>query len=258
MSTPFQKFKSLHASNELFLLPNAWDARSAVMFQKSNFPAVATSSAAVANSLGYEDGENMSFDDYTFVIRRILSSITVPLTVDIETGYGNNDQQITDNVLHLADLGVAGINIEDSVIQKSDRSLKDATAFAKTITHIKKSLKARGLDLFINVRCDTYILNVDNKQQETVNRLKIYNNSGADGIFLPFISDEKDIVAAVENSTLPLNVMCVPNLPDFDTLNKLGVKRVTMGPFIFHKVYAGINQLSKAIIATKNFESILS
>lgn len=134
MSTPYQKFKSLHASNELFILPNAWDARSAIMFEENNFPAVATSSAAVANSLGYEDGENMSFDDYKFVIRRILSSINVPLTVDIETGYGTTNLEIAENILHLADLGVASINIEDSVIQKSGRALKDAAAFAKTIS----------------------------------------------------------------------------------------------------------------------------
>lgn len=258
MSTPYQKFTSLHAANELFLLPNAWDARSAIMFQESNFPAVATSSAAVANSLGYEDGENMTFDDYTFVIRRILSSINVPLTVDIETGYGNSDLEIAENVLHLADLGVAGINIEDSVIQKSGRSLKDAAAFAKTISFIKNKLQARGVDLFINVRCDTYILNVGNKQQDTIHRLKLYNESGADGIFLPFIRDEKDIASAIENSKLPLNVMCVPNLPDFDTLNKLGVKRVSMGPFLFHKVYAGINQLSNEILSAGTFSPVLA
>lgn len=258
MSTPYQKFKSLHASNELFLLPNAWDALSAIMFEENNFPAVATSSATVANSLGYEDGENMSFDDYTFVIRRILASTNVPLTVDIETGYGTTNLEIAENVLHLADLGVAGINIEDSVIQKSGRALKDAAAFTKTISFIKNKLQARGIDLFINIRCDTYILNVDNKQQETINRLKLYNGSGADGIFLPFISNEQDIASAVENTTLPLNVMCVPNLPDFDTLNKLGVKRVSMGPFLFHKVYGEINQLSKAILATKDFSPILA
>lgn len=257
MSTPYQKFKALHASSELFLLPNAWDARSAIMFQENNFPAVATSSAAVANSLGYEDGENMTFDDYTFVIRRILSSINVPLTVDIETGYGTTDLEIAENVLHLADLGVAGINIEDSVIQKAGRALKDAAAFAKTISFIKNKLKARGVDLFINVRCDTYILNIDNKQQETAKRLKLYSEHGADGIFLPFISNEKDIAAALQHTTLPLNVMCVPNLPDFDALTKLGVKRVSMGPFMFHKVYSEINQLSKAILTTKTFSRVL-
>jgi 2-methylisocitrate lyase-like PEP mutase family enzyme len=258
MSTPCQTFKSLHASDELFLLPNAWDARSATILQESKFPAVATSSAAVASSLGFEDGENMSFDDYTFVIRRILSSISVPLTVDIETGYGTTDLEIAENVLHLADLGVAGINIEDSIIHESGRSLKDATAFAKTVAYIKSKLNARGVDLFINVRCDTYILNVDNKQQETINRLKVYNNSGADGIFLPFIREAHDIAAAVENSTLPLNVMCVPNLPDLDTLRNLGVKRVSMGPFLFHKVYAGIRQLSQEIVTSGTLLPVLA
>src|ERR1044071_9469801 len=113
MTSTFEKFRELHASNELFLLPNAWDARSARAFQECGFPAVATSSAAVANSLGYDDGEKMSFQDYLFVVKRILSSINVPLTVDIETGYGNNDEDIANNILQLADLDVAGINIED-------------------------------------------------------------------------------------------------------------------------------------------------
>jgi 2-methylisocitrate lyase-like PEP mutase family enzyme len=86
MSTSFQKFKTLHHADQLFVLPNAWDARSAQILQEQKFPAIATSSAAVANSLGYEDGEKMSFDEYLFVIRRILASVNVPVTVDIETG----------------------------------------------------------------------------------------------------------------------------------------------------------------------------
>ncbi|HEY9005050.1 MAG TPA: isocitrate lyase/phosphoenolpyruvate mutase family protein [Ohtaekwangia sp.] len=257
MST-FQKFKALHASNELLVLPNAWDARSAIVFEQYGFPAVATSSAAVANSLGYEDGENMSFEDYLFVIRRILSSIHVPLTVDIETGYSADDDAIADNVLHLADLGVAGINIEDSVIHGAERSLTDAALFARTISHIKKRLKSRGIDLFVNIRCDCYILNVENKQQETIRRLKLYNPSGADGIFVPCIQNESDIAEVAASSSLPLNVMCIPGLPDLDTLNRLGVKRVSMGPFMFHKVYAGISTLSKAIVSSRSFTPILS
>ena len=258
MSSTFEKFKGLHTNDELFLLPNAWDARSAIAFQECGYPAVATSSAAVANSLGYDDGEKMTLQDYLFVIRRIISSINVPLTVDIETGYGTTDEEIANNVLLLADLGVAGINIEDSIIEGSARSLKDPILFARTIAHIKKRLIARGAELFVNIRCDCHLLNIDKKQIEAIARVKIYNQSGADGLFVPFLSLESDIVDLVAVSTLPVNVMCVPGLPDFDALNKLGVKRVSMGPFMFHRVYSGIGTITKSILSSRSFASILS
>jgi 2-methylisocitrate lyase-like PEP mutase family enzyme len=253
-----KKFKALHHESELFVLPNAWDARSAIMLEQNGFPAIGTSSAAVANSLGYEDGENMPLTDYLFVIRRIISSIKIPLTVDIETGYGNNVDEIAKNILRLAELGVAGINIEDSVINEGKRTLNHAEKFAETVSYVKQKLHASGHDLFINVRCDTYILNVDNKEQETIRRLKIYNGSDADGIFVPCISRENDIAEVVKHARLPLNVMAIPGLPDLGRLNTLGVKRLSMGPFMFHKVYAAIGELSKAVRAQGNVSAIVS
>lgn len=228
------------------------------MLQESGFPAIATSSAAVANSLGYEDGENMSFSDYLFVIRRMLQSINVPLTVDIETGYGENDEAIADNIFVLAGLGVAGINIEDSAIGKTGRTLKNPEAFSNSVSHIKAKLQSKNLKLFINVRCDTHILNVPSKQQETIKRIKVYNTSGADGIFVPCISNEQDITEVLSHTQLPLNVMCIPGLPGLDKLRELGVKRVSMGPFMFKKVYENIHKLSKAIISTRTFSPLLT
>lgn len=258
MSASFKKFKALHQGEALFVLPNAWDARSAIIFQEKQFPAVATSSAAVANSLGYEDGEQMSFSEYLFVINRIVSSVKVPVTIDIETGYGKKDEDIYANIDRLVELGVAGINIEDSIIHNSERSLKETGVFAKTIEYIKNKLESRGLNLFVNVRCDTYILNVKNKHEETVDRLKVYNSTGADGIFLPCISNEEDIAEAVAATTLPLNVMVIPGLPDLQKLNELGVKRVSMGPFMFQKVYKSIGSLSQSISTGKSFSPILA
>jgi 2-methylisocitrate lyase-like PEP mutase family enzyme len=258
MPSTFQKFKELHVGNDLFMLPNAWDARSAIIFAASGFPVVGTSSAAVANSLGLEDGENMSFEDYVFVIKKIMSSINVPLTVDLEMGYGKNDDEIANNACYLAELGVAGINIEDSFIDSEGRKMKDAVLFAKTINYMRATLKSKDLNLFINLRCDTHILNVPDAQIETIRRLSIYNDSAADGIFIPCIVKEKDIADVVAHSKLPLNVMCVPALPGIDVLNTLGVKRVSMGPFPFHKVYTGIGELSNAISSTRTFNAMFS
>jgi 2-methylisocitrate lyase-like PEP mutase family enzyme len=257
MSSKFKQFKDLHGGKDLFILPNAWDAKSALLFKEKNFPAIGTSSAAVAAALGYEDGERMPFNHYLFVIERICASVQVPVTVDIEMGYGKTNQTITDNILKLRELGIAGVNIEDSEIVNSKRSLKDALEFAKTIEHIKNTLMSKNLDLFVNIRCDTYILHVKDKHKETEKRLKLYETSGADGVFLPCISNGKDISEAVSHTSLPLNVMCFPGLPDFDTLNKLGVKRVSMGPFLFNKIYKKAAELSQKVIEKKDVSPIL-
>src|ERR1700754_4423609 len=116
MSSKIEKFRELHSSADLFVLPNVWNAKSALLFQEQQFPAVATSSAAVADSLGYADGEGMPFDDYVFVIGRIAAAVQIPVSVDLEMGYGTSDEEIYNNILRLIDLGIAGINIEDSVI----------------------------------------------------------------------------------------------------------------------------------------------
>jgi len=258
MSSKFQQFKDLHKSGQLFVLPNVWDAKSAQVFQGKKFPAIATSSSAVANALGYEDGEGMPFSDYLFVIRRILAAVDIPLSVDLEMGYGATDEAIYANIRELIDLGVVGINIEDSTIHGAERTLKDAARFARTIGSIRNKLSADGLDLFINIRCDTFILNVADKLEETRRRLKIYDTSGADGIFLPCISAEEDIAAVVRNTRLPLNVMAIPGLPRLDRLQQLGVRRVSMGPFLFNKIYDNAGELAQKVVLDSNISSILS
>lgn len=258
MSSKFQQFKDLHKSADLFVLPNAWNAASAMLFQEEQFPAVATSSAAVANSLGYEDGEQMPFSEYLFIIRRILSSVQVPVSVDIEMGYGNSNEAIYNNIMQLIDLGVVGINIEDSIIHGGKRTLKETAFFAKTIEFLRNKLSSGGHDLFINIRCDTFILNVLDKLEETLRRLKIYNTTGADGIFLPCIAAEEDITTVVHNTTLPLNVMAIPGLPGLDILQQLGVQRVSMGNFLYNKTYTLTGRLIQNIIPDRNLSSILS
>jgi 2-methylisocitrate lyase-like PEP mutase family enzyme len=258
MSDNFKNFKDLHYGKNLFVLPNAWNPKSALLFQENGFAAIGTSSAAVSDSLGYQDGEGMPFDDYLFIIKRMVNTVNIPCTIDIEMGYGKTNQQIADNILQLIELGVAGINIEDSVFEYSNRLLKDASEFAKTLEHIKNFLDEKEFIRFLlNVRCDTYLLNVENKQKETNNRMAIYQNSGADGIFLPCISNENDISEAVSHTKLPVSVMCIPGLPDFELLQTIGVKRVSMGPFMFNKTYDKVLELSKKIIEEKIFAAIL-
>ena len=175
----------------------------------------------------------------------------------MEMGYGKSEEEIYTNILKLIDLGVAGINIEDSISDSSGRVLKDAKLFAKMIENIKSRLVLAKLNLFINIRCDTFILDVKNKQQETRRRLMIYEAAGADGIFLPCIYAEEDIAEAVTHTRLPINVMCIPGLPGFETLNELGVKRVSMGPFLFNRIYDNMGQIFQEVITGKSFSPLL-
>jgi len=158
-------------------------------------------------------------------------------------GYGSSDEAIYDNIRQLMDLGVVGINIEDSVIESGKRRLKDAGQFAKTISYIRRRLSAEGSDLFINVRCDSFLLDVADKLAESLRRVPLYESAGADGIFLPCILDEGDIRAVTQETKLPLNVMYLPGLPAIARLHELGVKRVSMGAFVFSKLYDNISSL---------------
>lgn len=258
MNTSYQQFKSLHQSNDLFVLPNVWNPKSAILFQQKKFPAIGTSSAAVAAGLGYEDGEQMPFDEYLFIIKRILSSVEIPLTVDLEMGYGKTNGEIYEKIWTLIDLGVVGINLEDSMIKNGGRVLKDADEFAETVQYIKRQLAADNADLFINIRCDTYILSVANKKTETQKRLQRYSITGADGIFVPCITEPADIQEAISATKLPLNVMCMPGLPGFEVLNQLGVKRVSMGPFLFNNVYEQVVQRTQQILDKHSFSPLFS
>jgi 2-methylisocitrate lyase-like PEP mutase family enzyme len=258
MSTSVEKFTSLHQGSDLFVLPNVWNAKSALTFQEGGFPAVGTSSAAVADSLGYPDGEVMPFPEYLAIIHRILASVRIPLSVDLEMGYGETNEDIYRNILELVDLGVAGINIEDSAIRESGRVLRPIKSFAHSIEFIKSKLASIRAELFINVRCDTYLLNIPDKEKETRDRMMVYEASGADGIFLPCISEKEDISAAVNNTELPVNVMVVPGLPDLDVLRSLGVRRVSMGPFLYNRVYETAGQLAQTVMAGGSFAPLFS
>ena len=232
----YEKFKALHQGRQAFVLANAWNPESARIFQQNGFPAIGTSSAAIAKSLGYQDGEGMSFAAYLFIIRRMAGVTQVPFSVDLEMGFGETVAEIQANILQLSALGVVGINLEDSRITNGKRVLQDARSFAEKLSRL------REVPMFINVRCDTYLLGVAHPQEESTRRAQLYQAAGADGLFLPCIVDPEDIKAAVAATSLPLNVMAMPTLPDLGTLSHLGVKRLSMGPALFEWTYDQINR----------------
>jgi 2-methylisocitrate lyase-like PEP mutase family enzyme len=199
----------------------------------------------------------MPFDEYMVIIKRIAASVRLPVTIDMEMGYGKTKEAIYGNIQRLLDAGVVGINIEDSVITNGKRTLGAGEDLANRITYFKDKLAADGKSLFINVRCDTYLLGIDDTRKESTRRAKLYESAGADGLFLPVISKEDDIAAAVSSTRLPINVMCIPGLPNLDQLQSLGVRRASMGPFLQNKTYHHAKEIATKVITDRNFSSIL-
>lgn len=234
----FEQFKSLHEQAEPLLIGNVWNAQSARACEKLKFKAIATSSAAVAESLGYSDGEEMTFEEYVFVIDRIRKATSLPLSVDLEGGYGNDVLAITENLQRLAKAGVAGVNIEDSKMENVSRAIVDATKFSALLADIVEELKSTSTNIFINVRCDAFLLQLPSAREEALARLKLFEHTGVHGLFFPCITAVEDIRAVVSATKLPVNVMCMPALPDFKALKGIGVKRISMGNFYNKDVYA--------------------
>jgi 2-methylisocitrate lyase-like PEP mutase family enzyme len=251
------KFKELHHQTKPLMIGNVWNVQSAKVFEKLNFQAIGTSSAAIAHTLGYEDGEQMPFSDLLFMVERISKSVSLPLSVDIEFGYGNTATQIADNIIALRSIGVVGINIEDSFLDNGERKLKDSVQFSELLKEVKDILLQKGVSIFFNVRCDAFLVNIPNTIQVATERINKYEQSGADGIFLPCITKESDIATIVLQTKLPLNVMCMPELPNFDTLEKLGVKRISMGNFLNFYVYSALENVTAKILSDQSFNALL-
>lgn len=247
------RFKELHHQTQPLIIGNVWNVQSAKIYEKLNFQAIGTSSAAIAHSLGYEDGEQMPFSDLLFIIERIKKNVDLPLSVDIEFGYGNTATEIASNIIALAKLGVVGINIEDSFIENGERKLKNSIQFSQLLQETKNILTQQEISIFFNVRSDAFLLNIPNALHIAEERIKEYELAGADGIFLPCITKVTDIKVAVSQTKLPINVMCMPNLPNFETLANIGVKRISMGNFINGNVYQVMENTVSAILRQQSF-----
>ena len=252
----FETFKQLHQNSKPFLLGNIWDINSAKIFEANDYKAIGISSHALANSFGYQDGENLPFNILLQVAKRVVEVTNIPFSVDMEGGYSRTITGIIENIEKLHDTGVAGINLEDT-IPGNERQFQSVGEFQKILSAIADHISRNNLKLFINVRTDGFLLGMPTALTETLTRVKSYENTGADGIFVPCITNRSDITEVVKATRLPINVMCMPNLPDFEELGALGVKRISMGPFLFNKVYNYASELAKAVYSDQNFSSIL-
>jgi 2-methylisocitrate lyase-like PEP mutase family enzyme len=240
-------FNQLHDGSQLLHLPNAWDAGSARLFESLGAAAIATTSAGVAWAQGYADNDHLPVDSAVAVAANIARVLTVPLSVDFENGYAADPEQVARNVLRLIEAGVAGINLEDG---------NDAPALlAAKISAIKKLAAQSGQDIFINTRTDVYLRGLTPEGErvaEVLKRAALYQQAGADGLFVPGICKVDEIKAVVAGASLPLNVMDWPGLPSASELQQLGVARLSAGSGIPQALWAVAADMAKGFLMNGN------
>jgi 2-methylisocitrate lyase-like PEP mutase family enzyme len=243
-TTPAETFAALHAGPELLILPNAWDAVSALIAERAGAKAIATSSAVVAWTHGYPDGEAMPLEKHRATIESIARVITVPLSVDFEAGYPQLAGKISVNISQVLDAGAVGVNLEDGT--------EPPHVLCDTINAAKAVSRTASRPLWINARIDVYLKKLvapDAALEETISRAKRYIQAGADSIFVPGVIADDVIATLVKEIPVPLNVLAWPGLPPADKLKQLGVRRLSAGSNLGRAAYNRTLNMAQAFLA---------
>lgn len=242
--TSSNTFRALHYSDAPLLLPNAWDPGSARLIESLGARAIATTSAGLAWSRGYPDGDALPIEQLLATARDIVRVISVPLTVDIEGGYSSDPAVVAQVVRGIIDVGAVGINLEDGAGAPEMLCAKIEAA--------RQTAARAGVDLFINARTDVYLrafAKGDAAVEEVVRRAERYQSAGCDGIFVPAITDSQAIRAvAAAIAPLPLNIMLMPGLSPVSELCTLGVRRISAGAALAQASLSLTSQLASQFI----------
>ncbi|MFY8274602.1 isocitrate lyase/PEP mutase family protein [Pseudoalteromonas sp. SSDWG2] len=243
-------FRELHEQSQPLLIANCWDPLSALVIEQSGAHAVATTSWGMSNHQGLVDGEQLTFEQVYNVVKAILKVINIPLSVDIEAGYSLSHNEIINNVLALATLGVAGINIEDKPSSANAlRGIEEHTTLLKTL---KNALRDHGFaDFFINARCDLCFQENWHTPQ-LLTRAKAYQEAGADCFFIPGLTDPAVLKELAQAMTIPINVMVLPQFCDLEQFKHLGIKRVSTGNALSDHLLTQLELSAEAINHSQN------
>ena len=224
------QFRELHRSPRILLLANAWDVASARIFEEAGLPAIATTSAGIAFSLGYPDGQHISREEMVARVARIVRAVKVPVTADIESGYGATPEDAARTTRDLIQAGAVGMNLEDGS-GDPDHPLLDLQVAVDKIKVAREAAAQLRVPVVVNARTDVFLLpgDSDTRYSEAVRRLTAYRDAGADCVFAPGLKDAETIGRLVKVVQCPLNVLAVPGTPSIPDLEKLGVARVSLG-----------------------------
>ena len=233
-----ERLKALIDADEMLVLPNVWDVAGARIVAEAGYPIIATSSAGVAWSLGHPDGEIISRDDMLFMVRRIAAAVDLPVTADMEAGYGEVPAAVAETVTATLDAGAVGANIEDSSSQVAGHPLLNYDLSVARIRAAKKAADDYGVPFVINARTDSFRGGPgDGALEEAVKRGNAYLEQGAGCVFIPFVRDRDTMEKLVNAIDGPVNFLANPAAPDLAEMQEIGVARVSIGGLFSLLIY---------------------
>ncbi|WP_328504729.1 isocitrate lyase/phosphoenolpyruvate mutase family protein [Streptomyces sp. NBC_00457] len=233
------RLRELHHADEMLVLPNAWDAATAQIMAEAGFPVVATTSAAIAEMLGYSDGEGAPWQEMFAAAGRIARAVEVPVTMDAEAGYGLRPRELVDRLL---EIGVVGCNLEDT--DHLAGGLVDAGAHAERLSAFRAAADDAGVPIVVNARVDAFLPGAgvaeEERVAEAVRRGRRYLEAGADCVYPIGVGDERDLATLVAELPGPINANTRPDVLDLAKLSALGVARVSYGPRFYRQALADL------------------
>jgi 2-methylisocitrate lyase-like PEP mutase family enzyme len=253
-----KQLHELHHNTELLVLPNIWNPLSAKLLEEIGYKVVATASASIAFANGYQDGEKIPFDDLIFILKRIVKSVNIPVTADIESGYASNNAVLKENIKRLIDTGIAGINFEDS--RHDEQKLFSKEEQSEKINLIKNTAADNGSSIFINAITDVFIkqnhLSKEEKLAEAIERGKAYKAAGADGFYPIFLKEKLSIKTVIKEVALPVNILMLPGIPDFSELKGIGVARISLGPGFLKYAIKSMKNIAEKLLHHEGMDEI--
>ena len=251
-----ERFRALHTGPRLLVLPNAWDAISARLIEEAGFPAIATSSAGVAWALGYADGERISRGEMLAVVRRIVSGVRIPVTADVEAGYGATPEAAAETARGVIAAGGIGLNLEDAT---DEGRLLDLTLQVERVRAVREAGTAARVPLVVNARTDAFEVkhwSAVERFTAAVRRANAYRAAGADCLFVPHVSDADTIERLAREIAGPLNVIAGPPAPPLSELESLGVRRASLGPRIVQATLGLIRRIAAELRERGTYEAL--
>ncbi|MBU4531392.1 MAG: isocitrate lyase/phosphoenolpyruvate mutase family protein [Hoeflea sp.] len=245
-------FASLHKKGDPVILYNVWDAGSAAAVADAGASALATGSAPVAFANGFADGEQLPMQRLFEVARSIVGATELPVSIDFEGAYATDPEEGARNVGLLVDTGAIGLNFEDQVV--GGAGLHPVSEQAARIAAIRAMARDRGVELFINARTDLFLKEKDASaypalMTEAIARARAYADAGASGFFAPGLDTAELIGALCDASPLPVNIIMRPGVPDAATLAKLGVSRISHGPYPYRAMIERLTDAARAALS---------
>jgi 2-methylisocitrate lyase-like PEP mutase family enzyme len=253
-----EELRKLHGGPRVLVLPNAWDVASARVLEELGYPAIATTSAGVAFALGYPDGQRVSRDEMLEVVERIARAVRVPVTADMEAGYGTTLADMAETAKAIVAAGAVGLNLED-VIGETESSQVNTELQAEKIRTIRQVSASRGVSLVINARTDIYLMPIGPEAmrfERTVERLRAYRAAGADCVFAPGVKERELIEKLVKAVAAPLNILVTPGCPSIPELQKMGVARASIGSGVMRSTLGLVRRIGKELQSAGTYSAL--